>query len=410
MDLTDKTVRTIEPPQRGSLTITDKHRDAPRGFGLRVHASGTRVFILRYKADGRDRLLTVGEYPAWTLAAARHRANDYRREIDAGNDILQQRADRRAELTLCNAAERFLKTKSALRSCQDIDALLRRYVIPELGTWKITDIRRRHVISLVERITDHAPRQAALVLTYLKQIFAWAEDREIVEANPIATLRPGKVSPSLTPRRRGRVLSASEIRTFWERAETCGMHRLTALALKLVLVTGQRPGEVAGMLRSEIDGDLWTIPAERRGKTETDHVVPLTETAFSLLEAAAAETNRLGRRHKRIGNSVFEATPGRPLTPAAIARAVKRHARAIGNQSDERWKTWTPHDLRRTTRTGLAALGIDEITAESTIGHTRKGIAAVYDVHSYGEQKRAALEAWETKLLEILNRDTRCGL
>lgn len=409
MNLTDKTVRSTEPPRQGSLTITDKHRDAPRGFGLRVHASGTRVFILRYKSDGRDRLLTVGQYPTWTLAAARHRANDYRREIDAGNDILQQRSDRRAELTLGNAAERFLKTKSALRSCQDIDALLCRYVIPELGSWKIIDIRRRHVISLVERITDHAPRQASLVLTYLKQIFAWAEDRELVEANPIATLRPGKVSPSLTPRRRDRVLSGNEIRNFWEKAETCGMHRLTALALKLVLVTGQRPGEVAGMRRAEIDGNRWTIPAERRGKTNTDHVVPLTETALSLLEAAAAETKRLAWRNERTGNSVFEATPGRPLTPTSIARAVKRYAGAMGNQSDDRWGTWTPHDLRRTARTGLAVLGIDEVTAEATIGHTRKGIAAVYDLHGYGEEKRAALEAWEIKLLGILNQDNACG-
>lgn len=402
MDLTDRIVRSIDPPQHGSLTVSDKHRDSPRGFGLRVHSSGTRVFVLRYRANGKDRLLTIGEYPAWTLAAARHRASDYRREIDAGNDILQQRANRRAELTLRDAAERFLKTKSTLRSSQDIEALVRRYVVPELGSWKITDIRRRHVISLVEQITDHAPRQAALVLTYLKQIFEWAEDREVIEANPIATLRPSKVSPSLTPRRRGRVLSESEIRTFWDKAETCGMHRLTALALKLVLVTGQRPGEVAGIRKAEVVNNLWTIPAERRGKTETEHMVPITKTGLLLLDAAETETRRLNRRHERSGEFFFEARPGAPLTAAAIARAVKRYGQAIGNHNESQWGTWTPHDLRRTVRTGLAALGVDEITAEATIGHTRKGVGAIYDIHGYAKEKRAALEAWETKLLDTL--------
>lgn len=402
MKLTDKAVRCTEPPQSGRLSISDEHRDAPRGFGLRVYSSGTRVFVLRYKANGKDRLLTLGEYPTWTLTAARRKANDYRREIDAGNDILQQQAERRAELTLGAAAEIFLRTKSRLRSHQDIDALLHRYVMPEFGDRKITDMRRRHVISLVENITNHAPRQAALVLTYLKQIFEWAEDREIIEANPVATLRPGKVSPALSPRRRGRVLSEGEIHAFWKQVETCGMHRLTALALKFVLVTGQRPGEVAGIRSNEVKGETWTIPAERRGKTETDHVVPLTGTALALLDSANTETSRLSQRNARTGEFVFEARPGNPITSAAMARAAKRHAYTMGNQEDETWGTWTPHDLRRTMRTGLAANGIEEVVAEATIGHTRKGIAAVYDVHGYVREKQAALQAWETRLGELL--------
>lgn len=210
------------------------------------------------------------------------------------------------------------------------------------------------------------------------------------------------MSPALSPRRRGRVLSGDEIRAFWEQVETCGMHRLTALALKFVLVTGQRPGEVAGIRSNEIDGERWTIPAERRGKTDTDHVVPLTRTAMDLLDSAATETSRLSRRHERTGDFLFEARPGSPIKPGAMARAVKRYACTMDNQGDEIWGTWTPHDLRRTMRTGLAAMGVEEVVAEATIGHTRKGIAAVYDVHGYVREKRAALQAWETRLGELL--------
>ncbi len=402
MKLSDKAVQSIEPPERGRKTISDDHRDAPRGFALRVYSTGTRVFVLRYKSSGKDRLINIGEYPTWTLTAARRKATEHRRKIDSGHDILAERAQRQAEPVVRDVAEAFLKSKADLKSHQAMERSLNRFVIPMVGDWKGTDVRRGHAISIVEDAAPSGPRQAALVLTYMKQMFAWAEDRELVEVNPIASLQPAKIGKSLRPRRRGRVLSEEEIRTFWERIETCGVHRLTALALKLVLVTGQRPGEVAGMRMDELDGDLWKIPAVRRGKTNTDQVVPLTATARALLDCAAAETNRLNQRNERTGAFVFEARPGSPLTAPAMALAVRRYAEALGNHSDKVDGTWTPHDLRRTMRTGLAALGVDEVTAEATIGHTRKGIAAVYDVHGYGEQKRAALEAWEKKLLSVV--------
>lgn len=409
MELSDKFIQLIEPPDRGRKTISDEHRDAPRGFAVRVYSTGTRVFVLRYTADRRDRVLTIGEYPTWTLAAARRRATEVRREVDAGHDILAERAQRQEEATVRDVAAAFLKSKLGFKSYNAIERSLSRFVVSEAGDWKIADLRRRHAIAMVESAEAHGARQASLALTYMKQMFAWAEDRELVEANPVATLKPGKISKSLSPRHRSRILSDEEIRDFWQHIESCGPRRLTALALKFVLVTGQRPGEVAGMRRQEVDGDLWTIPGERRGKTETDQLVPLTGAALGLLDAAAEETERLNQRKGRTGEFVFEAIPGNHLTVSAMGRAVIRHADAIGNLRHKVWGNWRPHDLRRTMRTGLAALGVDEVTAEAAIGHTRKGIAAVYDVHGYGEEKRAALEAWETKLLEMLNRDTRCG-
>lgn len=353
-------------------------------------------------------MLTIGEYPTWTLAAARRRATEVRREVDAGHDILAERAQRQEEQTVRDVAAAFLESKLGLKSYNAMKRILSRFVVSKAGDWKIADMRRRHAISMVEAAQVHGPRQASLVLTYTKQMFAWAEDRELVEVNPVATLKPGKISKSLSPRHRSRILSDDEIRGFWQHIETCGPRRLTALALKFVLATGQRPGEVAGMRGREVDGDLWTIPAERRGKTETDQFVPLTGTALALLDAAAEETERLNQRNGRTGDFVFEAIPGKHLTVSAMGRAVIRHADAIGNQRHKVWGSWRPHDLRRTMRTGLAALGVDEVTAEAAIGHTRKGIAAVYDIHGYGKEKRAALEAWETKLLEMLNRDTHC--
>jgi integrase len=401
--LTDTYLKGLPPPAKGRRIVFDDHRDAPRGFGARITAAGTVTFVLRYNAHGRDRLLTVGEYPTWSLAAARKQAKDFRQEVDAGTDILEERRADRQEPAVSDVLGRYCKAHvDKLKSGPAMRATMERYLVPALGKRKIRDVRRRDVIAMVEDLAHDRPRQAALLLAYTKGLFAWAEDREIIEANPAATIKPRKVSKAMAPRNRARVLTSNEIRAFWGSAETCGLHHLTALCLKLILVTGQRPGECAGMSWEEVDGNVWTIPAARRGKTATAHTVPLTDTALETLEQAKAEGQRLAKRRKRAAGYVFEARPETPVTTAAIGRAVSRFAGALGNEERAEGGRWTPHDLRRTCRTGLAAAGVSETVAELVIGHTRKGIAAVYDLHRYDAEKRAALEVWERRLLRIL--------
>jgi len=393
----------IEPPAKGRRIITDNHRDAPKGFAFRVNANGSRAFVLRYSHHGKDRLLAVGEYPTWSLAAARAQANEYRQDIDRGIDILEQRRAERAEPTVSDVSTRFLRAKRAggMKSADDIEGLFRLYLLPTLGQKRITAVRRRDVIALVEDVAAHAPRQASLLLAYIKQLVAWAEDREIIEANPVATLRGDKVSSALAHTSRERVLDADEIRTLWTSAETVGLHRLTALALKLLLLTGQRPGEVAGMRWSEIHGRTWEIPGKRR-KTGKPHTVPLCDTALDLLESARTEAERLAKRRKADeAEFVFETRPGRPVTTAALSRAVIRYSDRLGNKDKEGGR-WTPHDLRRTCRTGLAAASVSETVAEAVIGHSRQGIVAVYDRHRYEREKRLALEQWERRLQRVV--------
>jgi integrase len=178
---------------------------------------------------------------------------------------------------------------------------------------------------------------------------------------------------------------------------------LTALALKMVLVTGQRSGEVAGMHDREIVGRVWTIPASRRGKTDTAQTVFLTDTALQIIGAAKAEIDRLkGRRKAAASGYVFEAVPGSPITNAALSRAVERAHGAMGAKHVEPWGRWTPHDLRRTMRTGLSACKVRPDIAELAIGHTKRGIVAVYDQHAFDDERRAALEVWEARLRSIV--------
>ncbi|MGO4917806.1 tyrosine-type recombinase/integrase [Pseudogemmobacter sp. W21_MBD1_M6] len=319
-------------PERGQRFLYDEHRDAPRGFGLRVTAAGGKAFILSYTIDGRKRRKTIGEWPTWSLEAARLEARDLVLKISSGADPLEDARRRKAEPLVRDLAADWLDMHATgLKSEKAIRGYIENDLVPAIGRLKVSDVRRRDVIEVVEAKAERTPRAAAQLLLYARLMFDYATDRDYLPANPLAGLKPsaikvkGKRDP-LKPVTRARVLDEEEIRAFWCGVETCGLHKLTAFALKLVLVTGQRPGEVAGMHDSEIAGRIWTIPAERRGKTQTAHEVYLTGTALEVLDSARAELDRLqDRRTAPRGGYIFEAKPGSPVTNAALCRAVSRH-------------------------------------------------------------------------------------
>jgi len=400
----------VEPPAKGQRFHFDDHRDAPRGFGLRVTQAGGRAFILRYTLDGRQRRKTIGDYPTWTLEAARAEARELVQRIAKGDDPLEEKRRRRAEPLVKELATEWLdKAATGLKSEKAIRGYVLNDIVPAIGNMKVTDVRRRDVIELVEAKAETAPRAAAQVLLYARRLMDYATDRDFVPANPLAGLKPGSIQvkgkrDALKTVVRARILDHDEIRSFWANAETCGLHRLTALALKMVLVTGQRPGEVAGMRMDEISGRWWTIPASRRGKTDSAHGVFLTDAALWIVTEAAEERDRLSRRRTEPPSGhVFEAWPGKPINNAALARAVERSRAAMGNRAAETWGHWTPHDLRRTMRTGLSAAKVRPDIAELTIGHTKRGVLAVYDQHGFEAERRAAHEAWERRLAAIID-------
>lgn len=402
--LTKPLIESEPAPEKGQRFIFDDHRDAPRGFGLRITAAGGRAFILKYAVEGIQRRMTIGDWPTWSLKAARVRAQELRREIDSGIDPLQAKRDHRAALTVKQAVERYTENHlEHLLTATEAKRYFERDILPALGDLKVAEVRRRDLVALVEVKARTAPRAARVLLGHLKHFMAWCELREIIELSPAHGIKPAAVDRRMKTSKRGRALDDKEIREFWTQAETCGLHRLTALALKLILLTGQRPGEVAGMTWAEVEGNLWTIPASRRGKTRDDHPVPLTKTALALLDQAREEVARLCKRRKEDpGPHVFEMKGGEPITVRALTRAVTRYRKALGNRDHTTWGHWTPHDLRRTCRTGLAAVGVIQEVAERVVGHIQDGIVGVYDVHRYDAEKRAALEAWERRLLRIV--------
>jgi integrase len=406
-------IAKAEAPENGQRFIYDDHRDAPRGFGLRITAAGGKAFVLSYTVDGKKRRKTIGDWPTWSLEAARLTARELVLKIGSGEDPLEAARRRKAEPLVRDLAADWLDMHTTgLRSGKAIRGYIENDLLPAIGRLKVSDIRRRDVIEVVERKAERTPRAAAQLLLYARRMFDYATDRDYLPANPLAGLKPsaikvkGKRDP-LKPVTRTRVLDDDEIRGLWRNVEICGLHRLTALALKLVLVTGQRPGEVAGMHQSEIDGQIWTIPADRRGKTQTEHAVYLTETALDIIRSARKELDRLQSRRKAPWEGfLFEARPGSPVTTAALCRAVSRHHASLGAKDVSPWGRWSPHDLRRTMRTGLSACKVRPDIAELTIGHVKTGMIAVYDQHGFEEERRDALKTWERRLRAIVEEDS----
>jgi integrase len=220
-------------------------------------------------------------------------------------------------------------------------------------------------------------------------MFNFAAERGILDASPLSGM---KKKPEQA---RQRVLDDKEILLFWSALDldntAVDIFRVSKLALKMILLTGQRPGEVCGMTWDEIDPDgFWNIPAERR-KGRVSQRVPMPSMALQTIEQA--------RIYSGQSSFVFASShkDSSPLMTHTLSKAVIRHWKEIGFEDP-----FTPHDLRRTVRTRLAEIGIEDVVAELILGHKLQGIMAVYNRHSYDKEKREALCKWEKKLNQIL--------
>jgi integrase len=168
-----------------------------------------------------------------------------------------------------------------------------------------------------------------------------------------------------------------------------GMSDSVGIALKLILVTGQRSGEVAGMRLSEIEGEWWTLPGART-KNGKAHRVPLTPLALELLGRFTSD-----------GDEVFPASRRAEgtLLVSSLAHAIQK-SEFLG------LRRWTPHDLRRTAATRMASAGVQPHIIDRLLNHTDPSVRArYYDQYLYDAEKRSALGEWEGILIRTANID-----
>lgn len=372
-----------------------------RRLGLRVSPTGHKSWVLMYRrqADGAKRRMLLGSYPVVSLVDARTKALEALTAVERGGDPAGDRQDAKHDVTFRDLANAYLAryAKAHRKSWSEDDRRLRLNILPAIGNHTAALVTASDLINLHDSLTERgAPIEANRNIQLVRRVYSWAIGKQKVQRNPAEKLQ-------LNPERsRDRVLTIDEIRCFWRRLEGLDISPGIRNALRIALITGQRIGEVIATPKVELDmrRAQWTI-AGNRTKNGLSHTVPLSPSALSLFRDAMNEAK---------GDFVFPGEPGeateanqkagRPLERRSVSRALAR------NLDKLKLEKFTPHDLRRTAASQMAALGIDRVVTGKVLNHAsvdRDTITgSVYDRHGYDAEKRRALDRWADRLAEIV--------
>jgi integrase len=408
--LTQLAADKLAPPASGRAIFWD--RTLP-GFGLRVTARGAKSWVAMYRVAGKPVMETLGPVARLKIDEARkHARASMARAAVGDNPVAQKRAEAERHATATVAAavarylaycERSLKPKTA----REWRRIFEHDVLPRWGLRPIADIAKADVLEIVndkasrrERKrrdeTEGAAVQAGKMLTRLRTFFGWAAANDLVKADPTAGVRrPAKEAV------RDRVLTDQELRLVW--CATGQLGNPFGPLFRLMLLTAQREGEVAGMRWSEIDpeAEIWTLPGART-KNGKPHIVHLSVLALEIIGAVP---------HIEGQDLLFSRTGATPAS--GFSRAKRRLDALLSADGDgTEIAPWTLHDLRRSTTTGMARLGIAPHVADRVLNHqagTIRGVAAVYNRFEYLAERKAALEAWG-RFVQNLSQPSRANV
>jgi integrase len=385
---TDFTLKSLKP-------IPGKRYVKMEPGGLAVRVGTERTFMFRYHFEGRDRWMTLGVYPAMSLSEARADKEQQRLLLKKGIDPGQRQQEKKLEYknapTINNLiTEYWDKRLSKLKSGPATRRLLEKDLTTSWGKRKVSGIKTRDIVLLLDNVAERAPVTRNRLHTAINGLFTFAVSRGIVDISPCANIS------RIDEQTRDRVLTDEEIILLWEALDIenkkIDIYPLTKLVLKMILLTGQRPGEVAGMSKDELadnDGHPWWRIPENRMKTKTPHDVPLNNLAMDLVNTAI----KLSGGSRFVFRSSFKKDA--PISVRAVSRAVVRHL------SDMKLDKFTPHDLRRTCRTGLAKLKVSDVVAEKVLSHRLQGVLGIYNRASYEQERLNALHLWEGHIKNI---------
>ena len=376
--LTDASLRALQPGQ----SQVDYWCATVAGFGLRVSPGGRKTFMVRYRTGGRYRRVKLGVYPDLSLADARRRARQVVGEVASDRDPAQARREARLAPTFEDLANVYLDKHARVkkRSWQEDRRVIQNELFPAWRAMRATEIRRRDIRALIEKIAERpAPIMANRTQALIHKMFNFGIAYEFVEFNPCAQLeRPARERP------RERVLTDAEIRAFWSMLDQEPPD--IAAAFRLRLITAQRGGEVHGMRWVDVDleGGWWTIPGSV-AKNGLAHRVPLSDLAMEVLVEL-----RVRRTDKEASS---------PYVLAPSARDPKRRRRALASLG---LRDFRGHDLRRTAASRMASGGSSRLVIGKVLNHAEPGVTAIYDRHTYDAEKREALQTWARSLRTLV--------
>jgi integrase len=369
MKLTDLSIKGLKAPPTGQRTYPD---DSLAGFGVRVSQGGTRSFVLVH-GKSRERT-TIGRYPIISLADARTAAKRILAERTLGHS---RAASTRYEEALGLYISNHLKPHTRPVTAYEIERLLRR-LLPKLRHEKLEEIETDPLMKIIEAYMDK-PSVARHLFVAQRGFFRWCVKRRLLKHSPLSDVEAPAKSKT-----RERTLTDAELVAVYRACDDTAHGNI----VRLLALTGQRRGQIAGLHSTFIDhkAQVITWPAAMM-KNNRPHFLPITPMVAAILATLPKEGILFPARGK--------ATPfnGFPTSKRAFDKRLEGVA------------PWTLHDLRRTFSTGLATLRVLPHIKEMLLAHSsaKNPVEAIYDRYLYLDEQRQALLAWEAKLQTLLS-------
>ena len=393
------------------------------GFALRVAGPTKRTsevrktWVIFYRHHGVQKRLTLPKpYPKLALVDARRQAAAafelVARGIDPGAEPVEEAVvEAQAKPTFGDVAEAYLSggmkgrkgRPLAVRYVEETRRNIENHALPAWRERPLDAITRRDVIALLDRVASVAdPQDAAIgrrkggpiaanrTLAAVRATFNWAIRRDLVQANPCALVEPPGQETE-----RERTLSPEEIVVVWRALDAAAYP--FGNYLQVLLLTGQRRTEVAGMSWDEIDMATldWAIPGNRT-KSKREHVVPLSPQVMEILRRLPRKSIVVDGK-ARPSKFVFTTDGTHPVSGFSKAKKTLDLSVAEARKQSglDPIPPWRLHDLRRTCGTGMGRLRVGSFIIGRVLNHAAKGVTdRVYDKWEYLEEKRAALRAW----------------
>lgn len=439
--ITKTAVDALQPKQRADGSLTDSYLwdGETKGFGCKCTPAGKKVYVFQFRTGGREartQRLTLGVHGAITCDQARELAKRHMGAKASGRDPAQEQRDERRKkasaVTFAECCELYLASNAGeKRSWDETRRLLEYDAVRAWGSRSVASITEEDVMRLIEAVKARAPVTARALFLRLRPLFKWAKPLGYVAANPMADL---KAPPP--PKARDRVLDDDEIRAFWKGAEQLGWP--FGSCFQLLLLTGQREDEVAGLERTELDRALlfWRLPGGKSGRTKNglEHLVDLSPQASRILSRLPRPACEGGRSYLFTTNgrkpisgfsnakarldwlmcaelneklwASFQESGGRYDLSRTLTDEIRQRrdaaAQSLGFSDAETLQAsilrpWRLHDLRRTAATGMAGLGAQPHVVERVLNHVsgaQGGLTGVYQHHEYRGERQDALLRW----------------
>ncbi|WP_299111420.1 site-specific integrase [uncultured Winogradskyella sp.] len=398
---TDVSIRHLKPKTRR----IDYWYKGLSGFGIRVSKKGTKTWFYYYRIGKTQRRLNLGKYPQLSLSDALVLYNDARSKVEQDIDpfLEQKNAEKQfdEELTVTQLVELYLEhsKKSGKKSYKVEEKCLKKDLLPHLGKRKITTIEPKDLAKIFNEIITkrEAPSSATHLYSYIRRIFNFASDMGLMRRRDNPCL---DIKLNIKKKKRNRHLTPQEIYLFWYGVDKIKMTSVVRYALKFMLLTLARGGEVRQMKWSDIDFNerIWTLPKTKNGHL---HRIYLNDKAINILQEVRKYSDGKGLVFGSTGQfskcGIIKNNL-KPLHNRTLCQPIKRHFNVFKIN-----KPFTPHDLRRTGATIVAGLFGRQDLVKMCLNHVRNDITDVYDQYTYDVEKKNAMNALNKAISLIID-------